>query len=39
MKCLFLGLLPTGSEWIIIALFIFIPICVYVVRSLRKLFK
>lgn len=38
MKCLFLALLPPGSEWIIIALLL-ILICVYVVRSLRKLFK
>ena len=38
MKCLFLGFLPAGSEWIIIALLL-ILICICVFRSLRNLLK
>lgn len=34
----FLGFLPSGSEWIIIALVI-IPICVYLVRLLNAIIR
>ena len=37
MKCL-LGFLPAGSEWIIIAFFVFI-IYFVVYKGIRKLFK
>ena len=39
MNRLFLGFLPAGSEWIIIALVIFIPICVCLVRLLNSIIQ
>ena len=38
MKCLFLGFLPSGSEWIIIAPLVFI-IYYVIYKSIRNLFK
>lgn len=39
MKSLLLGFLPSGSEWIIIALVIFIPICICLVRLLNAIIR
>nr|DAX05271.1 MAG TPA: FeoB-associated Cys-rich membrane protein [Microviridae sp.] len=38
MKCLFLGFLPAGTEWIIITLFLFI-IYFVIYKAIRNLFK
>lgn len=39
MKCLFLGFLPAGSEWIIIALIIFIPFFVLFFRLVNAIIR
>lgn len=38
MKCLFLGFLPVGTEWIIIASLVFI-IYFVIYKAIRNLFK
>lgn len=39
MKCLFLGFLPAGSEWIIISLIIFIPFFVLFFRLVNAIIR
>lgn len=39
MKCLFFGFLPQGSEWIIISLFVLVPIYYLVFKLINEFIR